>query len=338
MESLAVKYRPKEFSDVCSQLSIIRILKQQLEVNQFKNCMLFCGPSGCGKTSLSRLFANKINKGQGEPIEIDAASNNGVDNVREIVRASKERSIDSEYKIYIIDECHVLSSSAWQAFLKCIEEPPKYTLFFFCTTNPEKIPDTILNRLQRYNLNRIPIHEIKQRLIYISRKENFNFEEEAIDFIAKTSKGQMRDAIATLEKCASYSNDINIDNVLECLGNFTYNTFFNLINSIIDDNEQEILKIVNDYYNSGNNLSIFIDQFLDFCFDINKYIIFKDFSCIKIPNLFKEELDKSINFENPGNYYSYVVDGLLDLKFKLKNDVTPKTTIEITLLKFARCG
>ena len=338
MESLAVKYRPKEFDEVCSQLSIIRILKQQLEVKQFKNCMLFCGASGCGKTTLARLFANKINNGQGEPIEIDAASNNGVDNVREIVKSAQERSIDSEYKIYILDECHVFSSSAWQAFLKCIEEPPKYTLFFFCTTNPEKIPETILNRLQRYNLTRIPLHEIKQRLIYICKKENFNFEEEAVDFIAKTSKGQMRDAIATLEKCASYSTDININNVLECLGNFTYSTFFNLINAIIDDNSQEILKTVNDYYNNGNNLSIFIDQFLDFCFDVNKYIIFNDFSCIKIPNSFKEELDKSINFENPGNYYSFVVDGLLDLKFKLKNDVTPKSTIEITLLKLARCG
>ena len=153
MEALAVKYRPKTFEDVVSQNAIIRILRKQIELKQFKNCYLFCGASGCGKTTVARIFANAINQGNGNPIEIDAASNNGVDNVRQLIKTASERSLDSEYKIIIIDECHALTTQAWQAFLKCIEEPPMYTIFIFCTTDPQKIPTTIINRTMRFNFS-----------------------------------------------------------------------------------------------------------------------------------------------------------------------------------------
>ena len=127
MTSLAVKYRPQEWEDVVEQKSVVQILKQQIATNNIKNAYLFAGASGAGKTTASRILANKINKGVGSPIEIDAASNSGVDNVRSIIANAQERAIDSEYKIYIIDEAHALSNQAWQAFLKCIEEPPQYT-------------------------------------------------------------------------------------------------------------------------------------------------------------------------------------------------------------------
>ena len=148
-ESLAVKYRPRTFADLCGQSSVVKILTRQIETGEFKNAVLFNGASGCGKTTIARIIANMINNGVGEPIEIDAASNSSVDNVRQIIHDAQERSIDSKYKIYIIDECHSLSNQAWQAFLKCIEEPPKYTIFIFCTTDPQKIPETIKNRVQR---------------------------------------------------------------------------------------------------------------------------------------------------------------------------------------------
>ena len=170
-ESLAVKYRPKEFSEAVGQDAIITILEKQLEKRNFKNAFLFCGASGCGKTTVARIFANKINEGYGEPIEIDAASNNGVDNIRDIVSAANERSIDSEYKIYIIDECHTLTPQSWQAFLKCLEEPPKYTIFIFCTTDPQRVPNTILSRVQRYNFQRISHKGIVDRLKYIIEQE-----------------------------------------------------------------------------------------------------------------------------------------------------------------------
>ena len=147
MISLAVKWRPKTFEEMVEQKSVVQILQKEIETNQIKNCYLFCGQSGAGKTSQARLFAKRINNNVGEPIEIDAASNNSVENVRNIVKAAQERSIDSKYKVYIIDEAHALSNQAWQAFLKCIEEPPEFTVFIFCTTDPQKINATILNRV-----------------------------------------------------------------------------------------------------------------------------------------------------------------------------------------------
>ncbi|MBO6272768.1 AAA family ATPase [bacterium] len=171
-KALAIKYRPETWNDVSEQNSTKIILQQQLESGEVKNAYLFCGPAGCGKTTCARIFANDINKCEGNPIELDAASNNGVDDVREIIQQAKTKSLDSEYKIFIIDECHALSNSAWQAMLKIIEEPPAKSIFIFCTTNPERIPKTILSRVQRYDFNRISTEGIVNRLKYILEQEN----------------------------------------------------------------------------------------------------------------------------------------------------------------------
>ena len=173
MQSLAVKYRPVEFKDVSDQISIIKILEKQIETENFSNCIIFSGPSGCGKTTLARIFAKKINNNVGEPIEIDAASNNSVDNVRLIVESANERSLDSKYKVFILDEAHMITTAGWNAFLKCIEEPPKYTIFIFCTTDPQKIPLTISNRCQVFKINRIKLDSIIKRLLYICEQEGF---------------------------------------------------------------------------------------------------------------------------------------------------------------------
>ena len=183
--SLATKYRPNKWESVVGQKSIVEILNQQLLTQNIKNTYIFSGASGCGKTTIARLFAMAINKDRGTPIEIDGASNSGVDNVRQIVESAKERSIDSEYKIYIIDECHALSNQAWQAFLKCIEEPPKYTIFIFCTTDPHKIPDTIKNRCMRFNFSRIESDLIYNRLLYICEQESFTNYNNACDYISR---------------------------------------------------------------------------------------------------------------------------------------------------------
>lgn len=165
MQSLATKYRPQTFEECLSQRSVITILKNQLAKEQYTNCYGFCGPSGCGKTTIARIFGNMINKGKGEIFEIDGASNNGVENIRKIIDEANTRAIDgSEYKIFIIDECHMVTLAGWNAFLKTIEEPPKYSIFMFCTTNPEKIPVTIKNRLQIYNLSKVPTEQINKRL------------------------------------------------------------------------------------------------------------------------------------------------------------------------------
>ena len=337
-EALSVKYRPKTFSEVCGQPSIVKILMRQLETETFKNAYLFRGASGCGKTTCARIFAKMINKGQGNPIEIDAASNNGVDNVKSIVRSAQERAIDCKYKIYIIDECHSLTSQSWQAFLKCIEEPPKYTIFIFCTTDPQKIPETIKNRVQSYTFNRIGTEKIKERLAYICRQEGFTNFEESIDYLAKLSDGGMRQAIAYLDKCAGYSHDLSIENVLNSLGNYSYDTFFNLVNDMIDGNEAAVLKIINDFYEDGNDLKLFVDQFLGFCMDVNKYALFHTCDVTHIPLSMENKLQNSVNFDKAAQYYSYVLDKLLQLKNMLKDDSTPRSTIEIVFLQITRCA
>ena len=337
MKSLSVKYRPEDFESVKCQESIIKILNKQLELEQFNNVYLFCGPSGCGKTTIARIFANKVNKYKGNPIEIDAASNNGVDNVRVIINAANERSLDSEYKVYIIDECHMLTIQAWNSLLKTIEEPPKYTIFIFCTTDPQKIPDTIKNRCMRFNLTRITYDEIKSRLLYISEQEGFNDYEGICDYIAKTSNGQMRDAIAYLEKVSNYSDNISIEDALKVLNKISYSILFELINNIIDGKESDVLSIIDSLYLNGYDMKLFIDQFLEFCLDLSKYCISKNINITHVPVVYENELKSSTEFENNKSYYSYVVDKLFDLKNQLKNDLNPKTTIDIYMLRIARC-
>lgn len=172
MKTLAVKYRPKAWNEVTEQSSTKIILQQQLESGEIKGAYLFCGPAGCGKTTCARIFANDINRGEGSPIELDAASNNGVDDIRNIIQQAKTKSINSEYKIFILDEVHALSNSAWQAMLKIIEEPPAKSVFIMCTTDPQKIPKTIISRVQRFDFQRISQKGIVDRLKYILDEEN----------------------------------------------------------------------------------------------------------------------------------------------------------------------
>ena len=333
MISLSVKYRPTKFNDVSSQTSIIRILSRQIDTNTFKNAYLFCGSSGCGKTTIARIFANEINKYQGNPIEIDAASNNGVDNVKQIIKSASERSLDSEYKIYIIDECHALTSQAWQAFLKCIEEPPKYTVFIFCTTEKNKVPDTIKNRCQVFNFNRIPSELIKLRLEYICKQEGLLNYEDACDYISRICKNQMRDGISLLEQCAAYDINLNIENVLEVLGSYSYTVYFKLINSLIDGNLDSIVNIINNIYNDGIDLKLFVDQFLSFILDISKYIICNNLTVTKFPSNQLEEIKKATNFENPLQYYQYVMNKLMTLKNDIKNDTDIKSTVDVYFIQ-----
>ena len=230
-ESLAVKYRPKSFDDMTEQTAIKDILENQIRTKTFQHGYLFTGPAGTGKTTSARIFANMINDGKGNPIEVDAASNSGVDNIRQIIEDAKRKPLDAEYKIFIVDECHSLSNGAWQALLKTLEEPPKFTIFILCTTDPQKIPNTILSRVQRYNFQKISNEGIVERLEHICLTENSqdvndpNLTDigdiirypEALEYIAKVCNGGMRDAITLLDKCLSLSHDLTMENVLKRL-------------------------------------------------------------------------------------------------------------------------
>lgn len=336
MEALAIKYRPQTFEEVCSQKSIIKILKKQISTKTFKNCYLFAGASGTGKTTCARLLADAINNHKGSPIEIDGASNNGVDNVRNIIDDANERAIDAEYKVYIIDEAHMITTAGWNAFLKMVEEPPKYTIFIFCTTDPQKIPETIINRTQRYNFTKVSTEEIENRLRYICEQEKFTNYEESIAYLSKVSFGCVRQAITLLDKVAAYSTDVNINNVLMVLGDFSYENLFTLTNSIIDGDEKVVLSILDNAYNSGYDLKQFVEQYLDFVLDLTKYCLFKDMSILKIPHSMEEKVKYCTNIENNTSYFNKLLDKVLEIKNRIRYDANMKTTVSIMLIQATR--
>lgn len=339
-QSLAIKYRPDTFEAVCGQSITVKILENVIKNKSFKHAYLFAGDSGCGKTSCARLFAKAINCGEGEPIEIDAASNNGVDNVRHIVEMASQRSLDSEYKIYIIDECHAITADGWKAFLKCIEEPPEYTIFMFCTTEPNKLPQAILNRLQRYNITKVDAKSIKHRLEYICDREGFTNYTAACDLISKTSHGCMRDAIMRLDQCSDYSTDLSLDNVKAVLTDISYEKLFGLTWALQDKNESTVLTIINDLYESGTDLKNFIDVYLEFALDLTKYSIFKNIALTSIPDYLATTdnpvVQQTVNIENNVSWFNDLVDYLLELKLAIKYDASAKSTIEAFLVRKCR--
>lgn len=331
-QSLAVKYRPKEFNEVCGQEWVIKILEKQLETNNIKNCYLFCGASGCGKTTTAKILANKINKGKGYPIEIDAASNSSVDDVRAIIENSNSKSLTSEYKIFILDECHAFSNSAWQALLKTLEEPNSKTIFMLCTTEIQKVPATILNRVQRFDITKISFDQIYNRLKYICEQEKINYDEPSLSYIAKISKGGMRDAIANLEKVISFDPNLSLNSVVKILNSIDYKIMFDLTNSIIDRKEDLALTYVNEINNKGMDLKAFISQFTTFILDINKFIILKDFKNIDTPNTYEKELMYVTNFEDAPKFFKYMLEQLIKLKESIRYDNDVKTALEVTVL------
>lgn len=294
-QALALKYRPHTFSDLTEQSAVVKILTNQIETNTIKHGYLFVGAAGTGKTTSARIFANMINKGSGEPIELDAASNNSVDDIRRIIEEAQTKSLDSEYKVFIIDECHMLSNSAWNAFLKTLEEPPAKSIFILCTTNPEKIPATILSRVQRYNFQRISMQGVIDRLLYILEQEDaeadisgLDWDIQAVDLIAKIADGGMRDAITLLDKCLSYSNDVIVQNVINALGVADYDTMFELTAFLSTKNINGMLNLVNSVFESGMDLKQFIKDYFEFILDLNTYHHTGNMDLIKLP----------LNYEN----------------------------------------
>lgn len=337
MISLAVKYRPKTFEDVVGQVAIKEILQYQVDSKSNLNCYLFTGGAGTGKTTCARIFANELNGGQGLPIEIDAASNNGVEQVRKIIDEAKYKSLDSNFKIYILDECHMLSTGAWNAMLKLLEEPPAKTIFIMCTTDPQKIPATILSRVQRFDFQRIPTKLILERLGYILDEENkedeifTNVDLDALHYIAKLANGGMRDAITMLDKCIAYSSELTMQNVVSALGVVDYVEYFKLFNLSYLKEQADMIEQIESVFMAGKDLKLFMKGYFMFLVDIEAYNITKNPEIVQIPTNFLEDFAKEWNVDKL-RFAHESLKIIQDLLQEIKWEQNPKPFIIARLL------
>lgn len=278
------KFRPNEFEDVKGQDAIVRTLKNQIEADRIGHAYLFCGTRGTGKTTVAKIFAKAVNcehPVDGSPcgecavckaiaagnsmnvIEIDAASNNGVDNIREIREEVAYRPTEGRYKVYIIDEVHMLSAGAFNALLKTLEEPPSYVIFILATTESHKIPVTIQSRCQRYDFHRISIDTIAGRLRELMEKEQIPVEEKALRYVAKAGDGSMRDALSLLDQCIAFylGQELTFDKVLEVLGTVDTEVFSKLLRKVLEQDVTSCIHILEDLLVNGKELGQFVNDF-----------------------------------------------------------------------------
>ncbi len=278
--------RPKSFADVVGQEHIVRTLKNQIINERISHAYLLCGTRGTGKTSTAKVFAQAVNcldRKDGEPchccqmcvdiadkksfnvIEIDAASNNGVENIRDLREEVKYPPTEGFYKVYIIDEVHMLSTGAFNALLKTLEEPPVHVIFILATTDPQKVPPTIQSRCQRFDFRRISAEDITSSLSKISQKENIDIELNAIKYIAALAEGAMRDALSLLDQCISfhYGEHIAMEMVQGVLGTADKSYFFMLVDALKSYDSQGCLEIINKLIQDGKDVSQFVTELID---------------------------------------------------------------------------
>ena len=281
-QALYRKYRPTNFENVVGQETIVKTLKNEIINNKLSHAYLFTGPRGTGKTSIAKIFAKTINcldHENGVPcekcvictqinnkqftdiIEIDAASNNGVDEIREIRNKVSLVPGEGKYKVYIIDEVHMLTTGAFNALLKTLEEPPAHIIFILATTEPHKIPETILSRCQRFDFKRIADTSIVERLKCICNEEKITISDEALYEIAQISNGGMRDSISLLDQVNAYKNsDITVEDVHQVNGSLSKKELDKFISYIFDKDIENILKALDQYDNSGKNIIKVVEE------------------------------------------------------------------------------
>ena len=290
------KFRPTRFEDVKGQEHIVQTLKNQIKADRIGHAYLFCGTRGTGKTTVAKIFAKAVNcehPVDGSPctecpscqaiaqdtsmnvIEIDAASNNGVDNVRDIIEQVSYSPTEGRYKVFIIDEVHMLSTAAFNALLKTLEEPPSYVIFILATTEANKIPITVLSRCQQYDFHRIGIDVIKDRMKELLEIEKASVTDSALSYIAKAADGSMRDALSLLDQCMAFymNQEVTLENVLDVLGAVDNDVFTRLLSAVEKRDVNEVLRTIDEIVMQGRDLGQFV---LDFTWYMRNLLLVKN--------------------------------------------------------------
>lgn len=353
----ARKYRPQGFDEVVGQDAIVTTLKNALKQGRVAHAYLFTGPRGVGKTSLARILAKALNCQKGptekpcnkcdicqsisegrdmDVLEIDGASNRGIDEVRTIRGNVKYLPSRSRYKIYIIDEVHMLTREAFNALLKTLEEPPSHVKFFFATTAPSKLPETVQSRCQRFDLKNVLTADIVKRLKQIAGKEGLEIEEEAAKAIARYSKGGLRDAQSLLDQMGSYSEGkITLADVQGLLGTVGEEEVEALVNSLIGKDAPAALKVVHGIMDEGRDLDVFVDQLVWYLRDL--FVVSTcgyNVELLENPWRERELLERQAK-ELTGDTIIYMIQALTDMKRKAVDDLQERIFLEMTVVKLA---
>ena len=347
-EVLARKYRPHNFKELVGQTHTVRTLVNALDNNNLHHGFLFTGTRGVGKTTIARIFAKSVNcengvsskpcgkcetcieidKGQSvDLIELDAASHTGVDNMREILENAQYTPTKNLYKIYLIDEVHMLSKSSFNALLKTLEEPPKHIKFLLATTDPKKLPITILSRCLQFNLNKLSHDEIFNHLKFIMDAENLKFEDEALSKIADFGNGSMRDALSLLDQSISYGNgSVKEDDLKAMLGLVSHNEIVQLATLVINRNAQEVLLFIKELAYKGENLTNTLNDLTSLFHKIATTQMIDDVKQVS-PEI--NELAKIISAQDLQLYYQIAINGQKDMRHSPSEQIG----LEMTLLR-----
>ena len=354
---IARKYRPKNFDEIVGQEHITKTLINAINDNRVAHAYLFSGPRGVGKTTTARILSKSLSCEKGvtavpcntcsnckeidnsmnlDVLEIDGASNRGIDEIRTLQENTRYAPGRGKYKIYIIDEVHMLTKPAFNALLKTLEEPPKHVIFIFATTEPHKVPMTVLSRCQRFNFRRLTVSEIEEKLIEISKQEKILIDNLAVKLISRQADGSLRDGESMLDQLFTYSDEKITENEVRRMFGFVEDElFFSLTDAIKEKEENEILNIVDEVFDKGYDMEEFV---LGYIKHLRKIFLLKN--SVEITDLSREELNRYIKRKD--TFSSFILLQMLNrlsfLTHKMKNSAITRILLELELLTLSKLG